>query len=288
MTGFGSATASMEGHALTAELRSVNTKGLDLRLRLPPGLEALEPTIRARIGAALGRGSVSLQLTRADTAQDLPQPRPELLDRLVALALAVAEKIPGAPPPRAEALLALPGVLRPGPDQPTADPAEQALALSVLDTALAALVQARAEEGGRLATVLAGLLDAITAHARSARAAASDQPALHQARLAESLAALLGTEIPLDPARLAQEVALLAARSDVREELDRLDSHIEQARALLAEGRAVGRRLDFLTQEFLREANTLCSKSASITLTRIGLALKADIDRLREQVQNVA
>ncbi|MGC8478192.1 MAG: endoribonuclease YicC domain-containing protein [Acetobacteraceae bacterium] len=155
------------------------------------------------------------------------------------------------------------------------------------EQALAALDAARRDEGGRLAAVLRALLDEIAALREAAVAEAADQPARQRARMLETIAALLAETPALPEERIAQEVALLAARSDVREELDRLASHLEAARGLLAEGGAVGRRFDFLVQEFNREANTLCSKSASAALTATGLRLKAAIEQLREQVQNI-
>jgi uncharacterized protein (TIGR00255 family) len=187
--------------------------------------------------------------------------------------------------PRAEALLGLPGVLRPA-QADEAVPDTDAVAAG-FSRALAALVAARQAEGTRLGATLTGLLDEIATLHRQAAAEAADQPAAQRARVMENLAALLREAPSLPEERIAQEVALLAARSDVREELDRLASHIEAARALLREAVAIGRRFDFLAQEFNREANTLCSKSASVALTATGLRLKAAIEQLREQVQNI-
>ncbi len=288
MTGFARSAGSGAGIAWAWELRSVNGRGLDLRLRLPPGFDALEPALREAAGRALRRGNVTANLAvRRDDAARLA-PDPAALEQVLALATALAARIPDAPPPRAEALLALPGVLRPAAAE------EGELPQAALDAvrggfeeALVALVAARRAEGARLGTVLNDLLAEIAAlHAR-AGAAAAEQPAAHRARLLETLRDLLREAPTLPEERIAQEVALLAARSDVREELDRLSSHIEAARALLAEAVAVGRRLDFLVQEFNREANTLCSKSASAALTATGLALKSAIEQLREQVQNI-
>ncbi len=288
MTGFARSAGSGAGIAWAWELRSVNGRGLDLRLRLPPGFDALEPALREAAGRVLRRGNVTANLAvRRDDAARLA-PDPAALEQVLALATALAARIPDAPPPRAEALLALPGVLRPAAAE------EGELPQAALDAvrggfeeALVALVAARRAEGARLGTVLNDLLAEIAAlHAR-AGAAAAEQPAAHRARLLETLRDLLREAPTLPEERIAQEVALLAARSDVREELDRLSSHIEAARALLAEAVAVGRRLDFLVQEFNREANTLCSKSASAALTATGLALKSAIEQLREQVQNI-
>jgi uncharacterized protein (TIGR00255 family) len=182
----------------------------------------------------------------------------------------------------------MPGVIRQAP----ADPAQErdtasAAVRTGLAEALEGLVAARAAEGARLAAVMSGQLDEI-AHLRDhAAAEAADQPAAHQMRVIDTLRSLLRDSPSLPEERIAQEVALLAARSDVREELDRLAAHIDAARALMEEGANIGRRFDFLVQEFNREANTLCSKSASVALTNIGLKLKATIEQLREQVQNI-
>jgi uncharacterized protein (TIGR00255 family) len=290
MTGFARAAGTLEGLAWAWELRSVNGRGLEVRLRLPAGYDALEPALREAATKVLKRGNVSGTLTVKREESPRLAPDPAALEQALSLALSLATRIPGAPPPRAEALLALPGVLRPA--AATAEEADPAPALAALRegflAALDGLVVARREEGTRLGAMLAAQLAEIaTLRARAAEQAA-DQPAAHRARMLETLRDLLGESgRDLPEERIAQEVALLAARSDVREELDRLDSHIVAARALLAEGVAVGRRLDFLVQEFNREANTLCSKSASVTLTATGLALKSAIEQLREQVQNI-
>ncbi|MBN9508085.1 MAG: DUF1732 domain-containing protein, partial [Alphaproteobacteria bacterium] len=187
--------------------------------------------------------------------------------------------------PRAEGVLSLPGGLRPAAAEDLS--AQTDAFREGFGAALTALAAARREEGARLGTVLASVLDEIAALRAAAADQAAAQPAAHRARLMETLRELLRDSPGLPEERIAQEVALLAARSDVREELDRLAAHIEAARALLAEGAAVGRRFDFLAQEFNREVNTLCSKSASLPLTATGLALKAAVEQLREQVQNI-
>ncbi len=287
MTGFARAEGTLDGLGFVWELRSVNGRGLDLRLRLPGGWDQLEPALRDAAGKLLRRGNVNATLTLKREAETEAAPDPAALERVLALALALAGRIPGAPPPRAEGLLALPGVLRAAAAETA--PTEPVLAAlrRGFDRALAALDAARRAEGARLATVLRALIDEIAALREAAVTEAADQPARQRARMLETVAALLGETPALPEERIAQEVALLAARSDVREELDRLASHLEAARALLAEGGAVGRRFDFLVQEFNREANTLCSKSASAALTATGLRLKAAIEQLREQVQNI-
>jgi len=233
---------------------------------------------------------VNASLSLKAEEQAAIQPDPEALDRILKLAQDIAARIPGAPPPRAELLLGLPGVLRAG--QVSAGPPAPSLALKVavlagFDQALGQLERGRFDEGARLTSVLTGFLDEITTLCHQAEVAAEDQPRLQRERMLESVRALLAEGMSLPEERIAQEVALLASRSDVREELDRLSSHIDAARGLMAEAVLVGRKLDFLMQEFNREANTLCSKSASVPLTGIGLSLKAAIEQLREQVQNV-
>ncbi len=285
MTGFARADGAAAGLAWVWELRSVNGRGLDLRLRLPPGWDALEPALREAAGKALKRGNITANLTVKRESELRLLADPAALEQALTLAMELHRRIPGSPVPRAEALLGLPGVLRPAQaDEAVPDTGAVAAGFS---RALAALVAARQAEGTRLGATLTGLLDEIAALHRQAAAEAADQPAAQRARVMENLAALLREAPSLPEERIAQEVALLAARSDVREELDRLASHIEAARALLREAVAIGRRFDFLAQEFNREANTLCSKSASVALTATGLRLKAAIEQLREQVQNI-
>jgi uncharacterized protein (TIGR00255 family) len=293
MTGFARESGTTpDGTSFVWELRSVNGRGLDLRLRLPNGLDALEPALREAAGRRLRRGNVSASLTlkREERAPRLT-PDPAALEQAIALATSVAARL-GAPPPRAEAVLALPGVLRAEivePDE-AAEEARRAAIFASFETALAGLAAARGREGAQLAAILAALLDEIAALRDAAVTEAATQPDAQRQRLMENLAKLLGeadarARIPEE--RLATEVAMLAQRSDVREELDRLAAHVAEARRLLASGDAIGRKLEFLTQEFVREANTLCSKSASVGLTRLGLELKAAIERLREQAANV-
>ncbi len=288
MTGFGRAAGEQDQLGWAWELRSVNARGLDLRLRLPPGFDALEPTLREAAGRHVKRGSLAANLTVRRAAGAVLAVDEAALADLLRIALDVARRIPNASPPRVESLLAIPGVLR------SVAPGEEGVGdhgpavLRGFEDALAALVAMRRAEGARLAVVLAGLLDEITILHATATAEAADQPGLQRARMLESVQALLREAVPALPEeRIAQEVALLAARSDLREELDRLASHIAAARALLAETAPIGRRFDFLVQEFAREANTLCSKSASAALTATGLRLKAAIEQLREQVQNI-
>lgn len=292
MTGFareGGATA--DGAAFAWELRSVNGRGLDLRLRLPPGQDALEPALREAAAKRLKRGNVSANLSLKREERPRLAPDPAALDQLLELAQALAARIPGAAPPRAEALLALPGAMRaeaPEADE-AAEEARRGELAAAFGRALDGLVAARRAEGEALHRVLSALLDEIAELHEAAGREAAGQPEAQRARFLEQVGALLGengtARVPEE--RLAQEVAILAQRSDVREELDRLRAHIDAARGMLRAGEGVGRKLDFLVQEFMREANTLCSKSASVALTRVGLDLKAAIERLREQAANV-
>ncbi|HKM60993.1 MAG TPA: YicC/YloC family endoribonuclease [Acidisphaera sp.] len=289
MTGFARHDGQAGGVAWTWEMRSVNGRGLDLRLRLPPGHDSLEPSLRDIAGRALRRGNVTATLT----IKREEGPRASLdraaLEQALALATELHRRIPGSAPPQAEALLGLPGVLRLGAatDDPALNEAIAPALQASFQAAIDALVTARRAEGGRLSALLTGLLGEIAAMHAEAVELAAGQPAAQRTRLMENVSALLREAPSLPEERIAQEVALLASRSDVREELDRLDSHIAAAHALLAEGANVGRRFDFLVQEFNREANTLCSKSASAALTATGLRLKAAIEQLREQVQNI-
>ncbi|MBS7813199.1 YicC/YloC family endoribonuclease [Roseococcus pinisoli] len=292
MTGFAREAGTLaDGTAYAWELKSVNGRGLELRFRLPSGLDALEAPAREAAGKRLKRGNVQIGLTLRGESRAPLMPDPAALERALELATSLAARIPGAAPPRAEALLALPGVMRAEQVELTEaeEEARRAVLLAAFRGALDTLWESRAAEGDRLADIVTALLDEIEALCAAAGAEAANQPAAQQARLNETLAGLLGEagRARFPEERLAQEVALLAAKSDVREELDRLAAHLGAARALVKEGEGAGRKLDFLVQEFVREANTLCSKSASVALTRIGLDLKAAIERLREQAANV-
>ena len=288
MTGFARTEGAVETLTWAWELRAVNGRGLELRFRLPPGWDALEPVYREMAGKPLKRGNVNANLTLRRDSETRASIDEAALANVLSLAMDLHARIPGSPVPRVESLMTMPGVMR----QAAFDPAqERELASAPVQAgfaeALAGLVAARAGEGARLAAVLSGQLDEIARLRDLAEAEASDQPAAHQARVMETLRGLLRESPSLPEERIAQEVALLAARSDVREELDRLAAHVAAARALMQEGINIGRRFDFLVQEFNREANTLCSKSASVALTNTGLKLKATIEQLREQVQNI-
>ena len=289
MTGFALAEGNQAATSWRWELRSVNGRGLELRFRLPSGFDALEPGLRDTAAKQLKRGNVTANLTikREEAARVAPDP--VALDQVLALAMSLAARIPGSPPPRADLLLGLPGVLRSGQlDQDTTlSPALLAEVQVGFAAALDHLVAARAAEGARLASIMQVQLAEFAGLVAQAGAEAADQPAAQRARMRVTIASLLAELPALPEERIAQEVAVLAAKSDVREELDRLAVHQQAADALMAEGTAIGRRFDFLLQEFNREVNTLCSKSASSALTATGLKLKASLEQLREQVQNI-
>lgn len=290
MTGFARAEGSQDGFSWAWELKSVNSKSLDLRLRLPPGFDYLEPQLRSSVAARLKRGNISanLSIMRSNVAAGALRVNREALDQILALVDDLAGKTAAAAP-RLDGLLGLRGVLEPAEEEETPELREQRgeALLASWETALAQLVQMRAAEGARLAAVLRDRLEEVARLASAAERSAAAQPDAVKARLRALVGVLLEASPALPEERLAQEAALLVARADVREELDRLKAHLAAADDLLREGAAIGRRFDFLCQEFNREANTLCSKSADIELTRIGLALKAAIEQLREQVQNI-
>jgi uncharacterized protein (TIGR00255 family) len=289
MTGFARAEGHDESASWSWEIKSVNSKALDLRFRLPPGLEALELPLRAGLAQHLKRGalSVTLTLSRATSAGGLRLNR-DALAQVVLLAQELVREGKAAAP-RADGLLALRGVLESGEDAEDEAQRErrQTILLATFERALAGLAAMRMAEGARLVPVIEARLAEIARLVVAAEDSAAAQPEALRARLAEMVAQLLEASSALPPDRLAQEAALLVAKSDVREELDRLAAHIIAAQELLAEGGPIGRRFDFLCQEFNREANTLCAKAGDVALTRIGLDLKAAIEQLREQVQNL-
>ncbi len=290
MTGFARADGKDEQTAWTWEIRSVNGRGLDSRLRLPPGFEKIEGPSRDLIAKHIKRGNVQASLALAQTGAGTGiAVNRDVLEQAIHLATELSHRLPSARPPSVDGLLALRGVLEPAEHEPSADERErrEAAILKDLDQALLRLVLARAGEGQKLGEALRGRLDEIATLTDAAEKIAALQPQAIQDRLMKNVAVLLEASPSFSPERLAQEVALLAAKADLREELDRLRAHVAHARELLAAGAGVGRRLDFLCQEFNREANTLCSKSENVELTRIGLDLKAVIEQFREQVQNI-
>lgn len=287
MTGFARAERQGDGLRLRVEIKSVNGRGLDLRLRLAPGLDAQEIPLRQLLSKALSRGSVNLVATLDRPAgSGAVRVNQQALAAVLAALDDLGQRV-AADPPRLDAILALPGVLSLDDGAGEMDEeAPAALLLACAAEAIDRLKAARAQEGAAIAAVLLAHLDAITALVDRAEAHPARSREVVEVRLRDQLAALCADPaLPAD--RLAQEALLLATKADIQEELDRLRAHIAAARALIAEGGPVGRRLDFLAQEFNREANTLCSKANAVELTAIGLDLKAAIDQLREQVQNI-
>jgi uncharacterized protein (TIGR00255 family) len=288
MTGYARASGAVAGAAFTVEIKSVNGRGLDIRLRLPAGLDVLESDIRQLIGKMLSRGSVTCSLAvERDGSGGEVFVNQQALETVVAALHSLDGRIKAAPP-TLDGILGLKGVLEQR-DRPMTAEAEESLAAAILDgvsQALVDLVLARRQEGAHIAAVLNERLDEIELLAR----AAETHPARAREAILERLrqqVADLAADIAIPEDRLAQEALLLATKADIREELDRLTVHVAAARKLVREGGPVGRRLDFLAQEFNREANTLCSKANAVELTAIGLDLKAAIDQLREQVQNI-
>ena len=294
MTGFAAAKGQGAGHSWMWDIRSVNGKGLDLRLRVPDWIDGLEAALRAELGRALQRGSValSLKVARDGLAEGIEGLRvnPAALNATLA-ALGVIENAAmsqGLTLRQASAadVLSVRGVLDNSAADIDAAPL-RAVILADLPALLAAFQAMRAAEGLALNGVIAAQLDQIATLVRDATSEAAARRDAQSLALREALARVLANADGVDETRLAQELAMIAVRNDVTEELDRLSAHIEAARALVADSAQVGRKFDFLMQEFMREANTLCSKAQSLTLTRIGLDLKTLIDQMREQVQNV-
>jgi len=287
MTGFARTEGDELGISWVWEIKSVNGKSLDLRFRLVPGFDALEPRFRAMLAQRFRRGNFSAVLAITRTAPAAVRINRNALGQLVSLMNELAGEIDAAPP-RLDGLLALRGVVETIEDDEEAMiERRRSVVLGSWQTALDRLAAARAAEGARLELLLCGQLEEMAALVGAAEACAAAQPEAIRERLRTILASLADLVPGLPEERVAQEMALLVARSDVREELERLGAHVEQAKDLLKQGEAVGRRLDFLCQELNREANTLCSKSADIELTRIGLSLKAVVEQFREQVQNI-
>lgn len=288
MTGFARVDGVHDACRWVWEARSVNGRGLELRCRLPSGFDALDPALRKVAKSKLSRGSINATLTLSqDTEEKSYRINERMLDEVVGMIATVREKIECGLP-QAEAMLALRGVIEQADDNNTQG-LDETLAAEIIvsfTAVIEALVAARAKEGAAMGVVLAAQLDAIDALTKEAAGHAAAAPAALKARIENQLTELLSGG-PLPDERLAQEASLLALKADIREELDRLQSHVEAGRALLHKDGAVGRELDFLTQEFNREANTLCSKAQDMDLKRVGLELKRVIDQMREQVQNI-
>lgn len=290
MTGFAREAGTTGRHAWAWEIKTVNGRGLDVRLRTPPGFEASGETARKLLSAALSRGQcqLSLAVSRAPGPGGVRINR-ELLSALIA-GLSDVPRPADLGPATLDGLLGVRGVVETEEDggSPGDDQALQTDLAASAGRLVASLEAARASEGAALAEVIGRQLDAMAALVAAAEAEPGRKPDAVRARLAAQLDLLLGAAPKLDAQRLHQEAALLAAKADIREELDRLGAHLTSARALVAEaGAPVGRRLDFLAQELGREANTLCAKSNDVGLSRIGLDLKVVVEQFREQVQNV-
>jgi uncharacterized protein (TIGR00255 family) len=289
MTGFARAHGLSGTHAWTWEIKSVNAKGLDLRLRLPPGWDALESPVRAKAATMLARGTVygTLAINRQGAS-----PVVRINEEVLAAVLAVVKSLSGridAERPRLDGILAIKGVVEvieaeEGEDERRA---VEAQVIAGFAAVLANLAAMRRHEGEALSRILAARLDEIAALTGRAEAAAGRRPSAVKQRIAEQVAALIDSSERFDPVRLHQEAVLIAARADIREELDRLAAHVAQAQTMLKSGGAVGRRLDFLAQELNRESNTLCAKANDLELTNIGLDLKGAVEQFREQVQNL-
>jgi uncharacterized protein (TIGR00255 family) len=289
MTGFARAQGASGPYAWAWELKSVNAKGLDLRLRMPPGWDAVEAPARAALSKALARGTVAATLT-IDRANTTPAVRvnEEVLAALVDTAKKAASRF-GVAPPSLDSLLGMKGVFEVTDAEENAgerQAAEQAI-VQGFEEALKELAATRAREGDALKRILSDRISEIEKLSAAADTNPARKPEAIRAKLSEQVKALLATGEKFDADRLHQEAMLLAAKADIREELDRLTTHVAAVRKLLKDGGPVGRKLDFLAQELNRESNTLCAKANDVSLTATGLELKAAVDQFREQVQNL-
>ena len=289
MTGFARGHGVAGTYSWSWEIKSVNAKGLDFRVRVPPGWDAVDAPSRARGAAGLARGTVyaNLSVERQGGAPTVRVNEP-VLAAVLSTIKELATRIE-AEPPRLEAILGLKGVMevREEDESEEGRRAAEVAIIASFDQTLEDLVAMRREEGSALGRILLERIGEIGALAARADAAPGRRPEAIKARLAEQITALLATGQRLDADRLHQEALLMAAKADIREELDRLAAHVVQCQRLLADGGAVGRKLDFLAQEFNRESNTLCAKANDVELTNIGLELKGVVEQFREQVQNL-
>ena len=289
MTGFARSHGASGPYAFEWELKSVNAKGFDMRLRLPPGWDDLEAFTKKRAGEVLSRGTVyaNLNVKRTNAVASV-RINEDVLASIVKVAGVLAGKI-DAVAPSIDGLLGIKGVIE--IVEPESDEAEETAAKRVasagFEQALVDLVEMRSREGEALGQILMQRMDEIERLAGKAEAVPGRKPDAIRARLAEQIAALLQASDRFDPDRLNQEAILIAAKADIREELDRIASHVSQVRAMIGKGGPVGRRLDFLAQEFNREVNTCCSKSNDLELTNTGLEMKNVVEQFREQVQNL-
>jgi uncharacterized protein (TIGR00255 family) len=288
MTGFARSHGVAGAYAWAWELKSVNSKGLDLKLRMPPGWDMIEPAVRARANETLARGSVFANLTVSrEGAAPVARINEPALNAVLAALKGLSSKVEGAA--SLDGILALKGVMEVTEAEENEDErrAAEAAAVAGFVEALKGLAGMRRTEGQALGQILNARLSEIGVLATRAEASPGRKPEAIKARLAAQVAELLEASQRLDPDRLHQEAIMLATKIDIREELDRLAAHVAQAKKLLADGGPVGRKLDFLSQELNRESNTLCSKANDLELTNIGLELKAVVEQFREQVQNL-
>lgn len=285
MTGFSRSDANLDGVSIVWELKSVNGKSLDIRLRLPSGWDRIEQAVRQRFQTQITRGNIQANLT-LDEGKAVPKlvVNETLLREVEDIAAKLATRMNLAPPSIAE-LLSLRGLLEQGEGIPS-ETLEPAIMLG-LDEAIAALKVSRQSEGLALDAILRAQVEAVDILTQEAENDPSRQPEAIRSRIVENITALIGASPVLDETRLASEALFVANRADIREEIDRLKTHVTSARKLLDAGGAMGRKLDFLAQEFNRESNTLCSKSNAASITTIGLELKSVVDQFREQVQNL-
>jgi uncharacterized protein (TIGR00255 family) len=289
MTGFARSHGVCGPYSWAWEIKSVNGKGLDLRLRMPPGWDAVDGPVRARLSETIARGSVQANLT-IERSGSAPTVRinAEILDAVLAALKQLRSRV-DATPPTLDGLLALKGVMEVSETEESEEERRSAEAAVIkgFGDAVGALGDMRRQEGAVLGSLLSTRLSEIAALVERADKSPGRQAEAVRARLAAQIATLLEQSERFDPDRLHQEAILIATKADVREELDRLAAHVTQARNLIGQSGPVGRRLDFLAQEFNRESNTLCAKANDVELTNIGLELKAAVEQFREQVQNV-
>jgi uncharacterized protein (TIGR00255 family) len=289
MTGFARSHGVSGTYAWSWELKSVNAKGLELRLRIPPGWDALEVPVRAKAAETLSRGNVYANLT---VNREGAVPVVRINDQVLAAVLAALKNLSGrvdAERPRLDGVLGIKGVIEVIDEEESEESrrAAEAAIIAGFTQALAGLSDMRRHEGDALGKILTGRLDEVAKLSGRAEAVPGRQPDAIKKKIAEQVALLLDASGRFDTDRLHQEAILIATKADIREELDRLAAHVAQARKLLSGGGAVGRRLDFLSQELNRETNTLCAKSNDVELTNIGLELKSVVEQFREQVQNL-
>ncbi len=290
MTGFARSSDTFANYNWTWEVRSVNGKGLDVRVRIPSGFDALDLATRNAVAARFKRGNISLTLSVSHVQEQAGyRVNHDLLKQLVEVMKTVEAEVPGVSAPSVDGLMGLRGVIEPVEETESEEEHTQAQTaiLDSLKKALSDLKENRQAEGARMQEVLAGHIADIETLCTKAEKCAATQPEAIRARLIRQLKDVMEDVPELDEERISQEAAILMTKADVREELDRLRAHIEGARDLLKGGSPCGRKLDFLCQEFNREANTLCSKAQDVELTRIGLDLKTVIEQFREQVQNI-